>query len=530
MMKTMGNFFGILFIIGAIFAIQPFGASAQTRVAACKSDATGMQIITRDANNKLVPNINFAVYTVTKDPDNNLYFDDKKKITSGKTDVAGQTDVFCLAKSKGPFSVKLWESSATYGYFSVWGDQITTKEGVQVVELKMSDLFVIVRNAEGKLIKNSDFDIYVQGFDVDGDPIIDETKLNKDKLVIANVNTGDTGGKHMYLAPGSYAIRLHATGGKEYFYVWNQTTTSGKTTNVNYEEGTLRIVLQNILRKIVRDRKISIYTQKYDAQDQPITGDHLADVNTGLKGQADAYLPAGEYALKIPSDSPKLFYYVWKINIKDSELTNINYRLGGLKIILRDEKKAIVRRAKFSIASQTIDAKGQPVVDKILLSNLNTGEGGVKDVYLPAGTYAVIYGKQTLYQMDIADTYFTRVDWLKTIAERLNPEIYMTTPFENTNFNLRKTTMPKIDLKDVDKILSQAYKAEALLIKKPYSVIFNYTEAELNDNEVTAEKIRIAFYNNATGKWQYIGKNFPDKRTAIANANVKGIFVLVSQK
>ena len=520
-------------IIGIIVAMQiqsTPNVSAQTRIAACKTEKTGMQIITRDANNKLVPNINFIVYTVTKDPDGNLYFDESKKLTSGKTDVGGQTEIFCLDTAKGPYAVKVWESSATYGYFSVSGDQITTKEGIQVVELKMSDLFVIIRDAESKLVKNSYFDIYIQGFDVDGDPIIDETKLNKDKLVTANVNTGDVGGKHMYLAPGSYIVRLHATGNKEYFYIWNQTATSGKTTTVNYKQGTLRTALQNINKKVVREKKIAMYTQKYDAQENPIVGTHLADVYTGLEGKVDAYLPSGEYALKIPSDVSKLFYYIWKVKIKDSELTKVNYRLSGLRLILRNDKGAIVKNAKFSIASQTTDAKGQPVVDKILISGLNTGNGGVKDVYIPTDTYAIIYGKQTIYQVDVADTYFTRVDWLKTITARLNPEVYMTTPFENTNFNLRKTTMPKIDLKDVDKVLSQAYKSEAKIIKKPYSVIFDYTNDQLEKNGVTAEKIRIAFYNNATGKWQYIGKNFPEKHIAIASANVKGTFVLVAQK
>lgn len=515
--------FGLFFI----FLLSPINNA----LAACiPATQFGMHIVTRDAAGKLIPSINYAVYTEIKNPDGNPYFDDKYKLTSGKTDGGGQSDILCLDATKYPYAVKLWETNASYGYFSIWSDKIASQSGIFEVDAKMSDLFVIIRDAEGNLVKNSSFDVFVQGFNVDNEPIIDETKLNQDKLVAAKVNTSDVGGKHLYLAPGSYVVRMYATGGKEYFYLWNQKIFAELNTTLDYRQGTLRTTLEDGNGSLVKNQKFEIYTQKYDAQDKPITGDLLATMQTGSTGKADAYLPAGEYAVKIPSANKNLFYYIWKVKVSDEELNDIKYRLSGLRVILRDDSGEVVKNAKFSISSQKIDALGQPVVDTTVVAGLNTGEGAFKDVYLPAGTYVLVNGKKMLYQIDVADTYFTKIDWSKTLTARLHKDAALSNPLKNVNLTMRKTKMPKINLSNFSKAISTPFKVEASRIEAPYTATFYYTDEQLQKKKVKAEKVAIAFYNQVTKKWQYIGKNYPSRKIAAANIKGKGIIVLVAKK
>lgn len=510
-----------------VFLLSPINDA----VAACTPGTQfSVHIVTRDAESNLISSINYAVYAEKKDADGKPYFDDKYKLASGKTNAGGQSDVVCLDAAKYPYAVKLWETNATYGYFSIWSDKITGQGGVFEVEAKMSGLFVIIRDADGNLVKNSIFDVFVQGFDVDNNPIIDETKLNQDKLVASKLNTGDTGGKRLYLAPGSYVARMLATGGKEYFHLWNQVISAEQTTTLDYRQSTIRTTLEDGNGSLVKNQKFEIYKQAYDAQNKPIVGSLLASLQTGSTGKADAYLPAGEYAVKIPSANKNLSYYIWKIKVSDEKLTDIKYRLSGLRVILRDDNGEVVKNAKFSISSQKIDALGRPVIDTTMVSGLNTGEGAFKDVYLPAGTYVLVYGKKNLYQIDVADTYFTKIDWSKTITARLHKDAALSNPLKNVNLTMRKTALPKINLSGFSKSISTAFKIEASRIEAPYTATFYYSEEQLQKKKVKAEKVAIAFYNQATKKWQYIGKNYPSRKIAAANIKGKGTIVLVAKK
>jgi len=333
------------------------------------------------------------------------------------------------------------------------------------------------------------------------------------------------------LSEGSYAIKMQATGGKEFFYLWNQKVWDKQTTALDYKQGTLRTVIEDGNNSLMKNQKFSVYKQDYDAQNKPIIGDPVAlNLQTGSAGSVDAYLPDGEYAIQIPSSISKQFYSVWNIKVSDENLTKIKYRLSGLRVILRDEAGDIVKNAKFSVATQKADALGRPVIDTTLASGLSTGEGGFKDVYLPSGTYAIVYGTNKIYNLDVASAYFTKVDWGKNISRRINKEIYFSSSFANTNFSLRKATAPKVSLSGFAKKISGAYKSNASAAKGTYVVTLNYTDDQLKKAKVKAEKIRIAFYNPSTGKWQYVGKNYPTKKTAIVYTKTLGTFILVAVK
>ncbi len=516
-------------LIALIALATTFGMSRQVfAVGACSGDKNPMRIITRDADGVLLPDMNFTVYEQKTNPDGGFYFG--TSLASGKTDAGGQSPIQCLDPKKEPYAVKVYEHNATYGYSTIWSTAIP-KEGLTfTAEVKMGYLYSLFRDPEGTVIKNQKFDIYIQSFDVNNQPIIDETKLNVDKLVKANYTTGDFGAKRAYLAAGNYVVRVHATGGKQYFYVWNQEVKNAEVTTLDYKLSALRTILEDGLGNLVKNKKFSIYTQKYDVRNKPILGDLVAsDLDTGAEGKKDAYIPAGTYALKIPASYAGAAYNVWKLGVTSQELATTTYRLSGFRIIIR-EGGALVRNAKFSVATQKLDALGKPVVDTIVLKDQSTGEAGYLDVYLTPGTYVLIYGDKKLFQLDAFENQFTTVDWPRVISVRPREEVALSNPFKNTNLTLRPRSMPKISLKSVKTTLSKAYEIQSQTIAKPFTVTFYYTDAKLEKKNVSSSSVRIAFYNASTGKWQYVGKNSPTKRQAQVNTKHKGIFVLVARK
>lgn len=501
-------------------------------IGACTGTNNPMRVITRDANGTLQAGINVQVYQELTDPDGNPYYG-SSALASGKTDAGGQSDIFCLNPTKAPYAVKVYESSATYGYFTIWSSQQTTDPGSGLItaQVRMSSLYVLLRDAEGTVIKSAKFDLYVQSFDVNNQPIIDETKLNQDKLITSSLNTGDFGAKVAYLSAGNYVVRVYATGGKTYFHFWNQRVETEKITTLDTKLSTLRAVLEDGYSDVIKNQKLSIYTQKFDVRNKPIVGDLVAaDLSTGSTGKVDAYVPAGTYALKINGSYSNAFYYKWRVAVTDQELTTATYRLSGFRIIIRDDKGNLVRSAKFSIATQKTDALGNPVVETIVLRDQNTGEAGYLDVYVPPDTYVLIYGTKRLYQLDANDNQFTKVDWPRVVSLRPQTEVELSNPIGNTNVTLRKRSMPKVSLKNVKTTLSSAYRLNADKITKSYSITFHYTADKLAQKKTKADKVWIAFYNSQTKRWQLVGRNTASKLQAKATLKNKGTFVLVALK
>ncbi len=494
----------------------------------CTGTNMPVKVITRDASGTLVGGINYEVHKELTNPDGKPYFG--AKLASGKTDAGGQSGVYCAEASKAPYAVKIYESNATYGYFTVWNSEMTTNETfVQIAEVRMSSLYVLMRDAEGTVIKKAYFDVYMQGYDVNGAPIVDENRLDVDKLVVSNYDTGDFGAKTTFLAPGNYVVRVKMTGGKDYYYIWEQMVTAETVTTLDYKLSTLRTIVEDGFGTLVKSQKASIYRQDRDVRGGAILGPVMvSDQSTGTTGGALAYLKPGTYAIKITGTYGN--YTKWNVVITSQELTTVTYRLSGFRIIIRDATGAFIRGAKFSIGTQKLDVAGKPILDAIVVKDVTTGSTGYKDLYLPPSTYVLVYGDKRLYQLDANENQFTTVDWPRSVTVRPRSEVKLTNPYGNVNVTLRKTSTPKVSLAGFSKAVSKAYKLTGTTIKKSYTVTFYYDESKLAALGVKADNLRIAFYDATTKKWSIVGKNNPTKYQASSTRKSRGTFILIAIK
>jgi hypothetical protein len=517
----------ILFIVLASVGARAHFASA----AICASDKTPLLIISRDSEGGLQPSINYKVFSQRTNPDGGFYFS-SETLASGKTDAGGQSDVVCLPTTKSPYAVKLYEYNESYGYFSLFSADLKSEGSLLIAEASMSSLRVVFRDAEGKLLKNVRFDVYVQSFDVDGNPIIDETKLNVDKLVRADFTTGDAGGVSAFLAAGNYAVRVHGTGTASYFYIWNQAVTANAVTPLDYKLGTIRFIVEDGLGGLVKNYAVSLYQQDQDVRGKPILGSLVAaNLSTGSTGKVDAYLPTGTYAAKIPATYASTAYIKYNLKALDQQLSTTTYRLSGFRVIMRDDAGSLVRNAKFSIATQKLDALGRPVVNTTVLKDQQTGEAGFVDLYLTPGTYVLLYGSKRLYQLDVSENQFTKVDWPRQVSFQPRAEVSLTNPFGNSGLSIRPRSTPgRIGVKKFRKTVSRAYRVTAQSITKAYTVTFYYTDDQLRSKGVTEGKLRVAFYNERTKRWGYVGRVLTSQNQAKATLKDAGTLLLIAQR
>ena len=514
-------FFLTIAAMSGLFSIL----AAQPAQAACREDETTIQVVARDVNGTLLSGINYVVHGQNTNPDGQPYLG--ASLTSGKTDAGGQSAA-CVRPDLAPFAVNFYEYHASYGNRVLWNDSLVTVGQTITAEIRLSYLRVVVRDGENTLLKNVKYDVFVQAYDVDGAPIVDENKINQAKLVSDKYNTGATGEVRSYLGAGKYVVRIHGTG-SSYFYLWEQDVTNTTPTTLEYKLGTLRVVLEDGLGTLIKNRTFDLYEQDFDVRDNPIYGDLIVNnLNVGSAGKYDAYLPPGSYALKIPGSISGVTYSSWRIKVESEMLTIREYRLSGLRIIIKDDADKLLTNARFDVGIQETNAVGAPALKNNIYS-ANTGELGYNDVYLTPGRYVLTYGTNRVYNLDVFENRFTVVDWPGTVTIQ-RQEVTLTNPVVN-RLTLKNVKAAAIrGVKNLKKTISKAYRVDVQRLIKPYTIIFPYNVKVLRSRGIDPAKMRIAYYNPKTKKWTVIGRNNTKLQRVSVSVSAPGTFRLVATK
>lgn len=515
-------FFASFGIFAVLFLVHP-----STAAAACTTSQQLISIITRDAGGTLLPGINFTVYHQGVDPDGNPYV--ANSLISGRTDVVGQAAV-CVATTAYPYAIKFYEFNANYGYTLKWNSALTNTDGGYWIEIKMSYYRIIIRDAEGQLIKNTPVDIYTQEFDVDGNPIVGASRLNQEKLV-ARYSTGPTGVTRAYLAAGWYVMRIKGSG-NSYFYLWNQRIESSteEVVQLEYKLSTLRVILEDALGGLLKNKTFSVYSQAYDARGQAIIGTVVGSMSTGTTGKSDIYLPPGSYAVRIPGSLSDAYYYSWKNTTKEQSLTRLTYRLSGIRVVLRDANGQLLNNQRFSIGEQGTDANGNPIVQKTLYTGV-TGLQGSSDIYLTPKRYVLIVGDKKVFNLDVYNTQFTTIDWPRAFTLRPRPDMALTNPISNSSLTV--SILPSANpssLSVFKRNISTPYRINGKTIGAAYIIQFFYNPTILRQKGVNPDRLRVAYYNEGTKKWSLVGRNDTARSVGIFASRAKGVYILIEIK
>jgi hypothetical protein len=255
---------------------------------------------------------------------------------------------------------------------------------------------VVQRDAAGKFIPNLAFEIYVQVTDVDGRP-------KPGKLIKAGKIDPYQGRGTVKFTDesGSYALRAYdqnKTNGSFWFYD-DINVSCGGSIEVQEYLSSIEVELRDPRGELIKNQEMAIYTQRYDANLNPIKEkqDLVGELDSSEEGSARLFVPgsadslsgegADHYVLElIGRDGGK--FQKFDVLVDSAENTVLDYVLSELLIDLKDaNSNPFPAGEKIYFYSQKLDSSGNAALGT-LLKTMTTNDKGQARIQYPAGTYA----------------------------------------------------------------------------------------------------------------------------------------------
>lgn len=272
----------------------------------------------------------------------------------------------------------------------------------------LSGINLVLHDANGALLTNTNFNIYSQLYDSNNRPL----KQTKELLVSANSGTG--GQAKLYLPQGSvrsldgaisddYTLELSRNNFK--FRLYNIHVADGQTTSVSYYLSALQAKLKDITGALFPSgTNVEIFQQEVDSDNNPTVGTKVGQFTLGTGGTGTIELPADLYVLGVKGQNNQ-YQYFWDVDVLDGRLNEYeltssqNWLPSGngcpnssrLTISLRSYGGSLAAGLKYTLYEQTTDANGLPAVGSSVNSGTinNSGQALVNFNPDPRKIYAI---------------------------------------------------------------------------------------------------------------------------------------------
>lgn len=271
-----------------------------------------------------------------------------------------------------------------------------TVVSAQEVDCGTSKVSLVFRNDEGDFIPGIFFEIYTQVDDADGNP--------KPGKLVSSGKTDENLGRGVVNIKGEeetiYAIKAwHKKKDVGEFYFYNDLRVCGEDREVEEELSGIHFVLRDTDEKLLKNKEFSVYTQREDADGDPIKEkvDLVSTLNTSEEGEATIYVASsnrsvdgreGDYYVFEASGPNGGTYQLFDIRIGDGDTRDVEYVFSDIWIELRnDQDITFPAKTKVEIFEQNQDAKGDNVIGK-KIKDIYTNDQGVVIFTFPAGYYA----------------------------------------------------------------------------------------------------------------------------------------------
>lgn len=261
-----------------------------------------------------------------------------------------------------------------------------------------TSLNVIVKDPSGAYISNATVELYKQETDISG--------LSKATTRVASAKTDAVLGKaglkfrNSAVPTAIYALKIKTVNSDAAaFWFYNLSLRCGESTGLEKTLSGVVFVLRNSTGSYLGKTKFDVYSQKYDANYNPLEEkkEKLISLTTDADGRAKVYLPAGSvrgngsvgdyYVLEMTRNNQKFNYF--NIRVNDGQLTTVNYYVSSLRVKLEyasglnfppGTKVEVFRQESTSAVYQEAGAK---VTEFII------GDGGYGTIEVPGGTYVL---------------------------------------------------------------------------------------------------------------------------------------------
>lgn len=367
-----------LFLFVAFLLLAPSFSQAATVCA----DNTTLNFVARDPNGNFIPKATVEVYKQEKDA-NGASKPTTRFASIVSSSVLGTAKLTWKnsALSSDTYAVKVSTINNTNASF--WYYDLTLACG-ETADLSktLSGVNIILHDLNGNLLTNTNFSIYSQIYNTDG-----EAQKQK-KALITTLNSGVSGEVTAYLPQGSlrsidkaysdeYTFEL--TRGTNKFIYYGIKVIDGQLTTFNYYISSLKVKLQDVTgTSYPANTKVEVYKQGVGANNDHQKGDKVGDLVLASDGRGTFEVPAGLYVLGVKNSSGQ-YQYFWDMQVEEgrgAEYTATSNEQGAnstgslsastlicpnnsqFNLILRNINGAIVPALKFELYEQKSDANG----------------------------------------------------------------------------------------------------------------------------------------------------------------------------
>jgi len=393
-------------------------------------DAT-LNIIVRDSNNNLLKGMHYEIYKQAYDADGKAKPGDK--IASGITDKVTGLNKINIKDPNGLYVVKIWKHNDSVRPFYFYNAVNLNDGDEKTFTAMLSAIKFILRDSDKELAKNTEFSLYSQRIDTDGNPIREKEDF------ISLFNTSMEGEVIAYVPTGQKNINPEFNN----YYIFESNIDSGrkyikydikvndyKTAVMEYFFSNAILTFKKANGEILRDKTINFYEQVFDSSNNKMLGTKVKSKKTDEHGMASFRFPQGIYAITVEDDIRKNNIY-WNISIEDNKrlekTININYTELGVKT---KSEIPLKERTKINIYKLDKNASGG-YTKGIKLGSIKLKEDGKARLSLSEGAY--------LFVVDYEKIEYGKAHYIENgLYQKINIDLN-----ENNEIKIGKSYNPK---------------------------------------------------------------------------------------
>lgn len=370
-----------IFPLAAAFFLIPYLAQAD-----CNQNSS-LNFVARDPSGAFIPNARVEVYKQA--PDANGQPKPTSRVASATANATlGIAQLnWRNSLATDTYAIKVQTVSKEAASFWYYNFSIACGQTISL-EKTLSGILFILHDADGNLLKNTNFNIYSQLYDASGNP------LKEKKESLASLNSGLNGSAKIYLPQGSvrsldgaksdhYALELTRANVKFNFY--NMSVYDEQLTTVNYYSSALRVRLQDTLgATFPAGTKVEVFRQEVGLDNEHKKGEKVGEFLISDDGYGTIEVVAGLYVLGVKGQNSQ-YQYFWDVEAKDGRATeysltsNTGWVSDGtcqensnLYLTLRNAKGELAPGLKYELYEQQPDSNGLPsVTNKIAGGTVN---------------------------------------------------------------------------------------------------------------------------------------------------------------
>lgn len=280
--------------------------------------------------------------------------------------------------------------------------------GTSISQEVGTGLRVVMLDATGRPQKDASVSVYEQILDVSNNPTYGNAvkygTINQQGRVDFDL-PADT-----YVVCSSTIIRYGWTPNG---CVYNVQVNPNALAVVRLQAGGLELGAVNAQGKPLSDVATQVYTQKIDVNGDPSSDQLVASANTNNTGLSRYALTPGKYAVTIDVQG-----YNWdkpdgkgkmNVEVQPGKTNRIVVRLGALQVKLKKANGTPAANSHVRVYKQTQDVNSSPVLGEAVWSDY-TNNGGIVNVDLTPGKYALMIDDRTLYDVNVENGKTTVTD------------------------------------------------------------------------------------------------------------------------